>query len=185
MNYTSLLAQVAAWLNRTDLTAVIPDFVTLTEERINRSLRVRQMEVAMPVTSIVSNSITPPAGTLDVKTLAIDGGDTLAVQSYETVLRMQNSGTASLWAWNGTDLYFNGGGDVVGVLYTQVPALATATTNWLSEAAPSVYLFGCLMEAALYTGGDASTWEGRFQSALSELQMNDKRYNGPLVARPR
>jgi len=40
-NYTDLLASVATWLNRTDLTSVIPDFVTLAEERIARDLAER------------------------------------------------------------------------------------------------------------------------------------------------
>lgn len=185
MTYTALLAQVAAWLNRTDLTAVIPDFVALTEERMNRTLRVRQMETALAATPIVSNVITPPAGTIDVKTLRVNDNNDLTVQSYETALRMQSDAPATLWAWKGTDLYFNGSGTVSGVLYKKVPALATASTNWLSEAAPSAYLFGCLAEAALYTGGDAATWEGRFQAVLNDLQSTDKRYNGPLVARAR
>ena len=185
MTYTTLLAQVAAWLNRTDLTAVIPDFVTLTEERINRTLRVRQMETALASTPIVSNVITPPAGTIDVKTLRVNDNNDLTVQSYEAALRMQSDAPATLWAWKGTDLYFNGSGDVSGVLYTQIPALETASTNWLSDLAPSAYLFGCLTEAALYTGGDAATWEGRFQAVLNDLQSTDKRYNGPLVARAR
>ena len=185
MTYTTLLAQVAAWLNRTDLTAVIPDFVKLTEERINRTLRVRQMETALASTAIVSNVITPPAGTIDVKTLRVNDNNDLTVQSYEAALRMQSDAPANLWAWKGTDLYFNGSGDVSGVLYTQIPALETASTNWLSDLAPSAYLFGCLTEAALYTGGDAATWEGRFQAVLNDLQSTDKRHNGPLVARAR
>lgn len=187
MTYTALLAQVAAWLNRTDLTAVIPDFVTLTEERINRHLRVRQMEVGMAATAIASNIITPPVDTIDVKTLAHDGTDgaILTMQSYETVLRMQDASPATLWAWKGTDMFFNGTGDISGVLYEKVPALATASTNWLSEEAPSAYLFGCLMEAALYAGGDASTWQARFEAVLADLHATDKRYNGPLVARAR
>ena len=30
-NYTNLIASIADWVNRSDLTAVIPDFVTLAE----------------------------------------------------------------------------------------------------------------------------------------------------------
>lgn len=187
MTYTELLAKVAAWLNRTDLTAVIPDFVTLAEERMNRHLRVRQMEVAMPLTTIVDNLITPPAGTVDVKTLWLDGyeGTPLHIQSFESALSWQTDALTTLYAWKGTDLYFNGGGEVRGVLYSQIPALATASTNWLSEAAPSVYLYGSLLEAARYIRKDPSQWQALFDQALNEIQGNNKRYNGPLVARAR
>jgi hypothetical protein len=42
-NYTDLLASVAGWLNREDLTARIPDFVSLAEADFNRQLRVAAM----------------------------------------------------------------------------------------------------------------------------------------------
>ena len=134
--YADLQTAIAAWVNRTDLTAVIPDFVTLAEERMNRHLRVRQMEVAMPLTTIVDNLITPPAGTVDVKTLWLDGyeGTPLHIQSYESALSWQTDALTTLYAWKGTDLYFNGGGEVRGVLYSQIPALATASTNWACSA---------------------------------------------------
>ncbi len=44
-NYTDLPSSVADFLNRSDLTSVIPDFITLTEADINRSIRVREMSV--------------------------------------------------------------------------------------------------------------------------------------------
>lgn len=187
MTYTELQAKIAAWLNRTDLTAIIPDFISLTEERINRHLRVRQMEVAMPLTTIVDNLITPPAGTVDVKTLWLDGYEAtpLKIQTFESAQSWQTDGLTTLFAWKGTDLYFNGSGEVRGVLYEQIPSLADEETTWLSESAPSVYLFGGLMEASLYLRKDASTWESRFKQALDEIAGNDKRYNGPLVARAR
>ena len=39
--YSDLKTSVANYLNREDLTAVIPDFITLTHNRLNRDLRVR------------------------------------------------------------------------------------------------------------------------------------------------
>lgn len=187
MTYTELQAQIASWLNRTDLTAIIPDFIALTEERVNRHLRVRQMEVVLPLTTIVDNLITPPVGTIDVKTLWLDGyeGTPLHIQSFESAQAWQTDTLTTLYAWKGTDLYFNGSGEVRGVLYERIPAIATASTNWLSEDAPSVYLFGGLMEAAMYIGNDPSMYQARFDQALNELQGNNKRYNGPLVARAR
>jgi hypothetical protein len=44
-NFTDLKASVADFLNRSDLTTVIPDFITLCEAGFNRELRVREMSV--------------------------------------------------------------------------------------------------------------------------------------------
>ena len=38
-NYTELKASIADFLNRDDLTSVIPDFITLAESQINRDIR--------------------------------------------------------------------------------------------------------------------------------------------------
>ena len=43
-NYTELQTAVANWLDRDDLTARIPEFISLTEARFNRILRIRAME---------------------------------------------------------------------------------------------------------------------------------------------
>ena len=42
--YATLQSSIANWLDRSDLTDRIPDFIALAEARINRVLRVRQME---------------------------------------------------------------------------------------------------------------------------------------------
>jgi len=44
-NFTDLKASVADFLNRSDLTTVIPDFITMCEAGFNRELRVREMSV--------------------------------------------------------------------------------------------------------------------------------------------
>lgn len=189
MTYSELLAKVATWMNRDDLTAVIPDFVTMAEERINRFLRVRQMELAIASTPIVANVITPAADVIDAKVLWVPDHEAcpLKAQSLESVVANGTDGTPTMYAWSGEDLYFDGGGSVQGVLYVRVPALATALTNWVSESAPSLYLFGALAEAKMYAGDGegAVTWDARFQQLLDELNGNDKRHDGPLVARPR
>jgi len=188
MTYSELLAKVAAWLNRTDLTGVIPDFVELAEERINRHLRVRAMEVNLAATPIVDNEITLASDVLDVKTLWVPGyeGTPLKPQTLETVIANGVEGIPAIFAHKaGNVLRFDGSGSVQGVLYQRIPVLATAGSNWLSNSAPSVYLFGALSEAALYIGGDPSVWEAKFQKALDEIHGNDKRFNGPLVVRAR
>lgn len=189
MTYAQLLTKIAAWMNRDDLTAVIPDFIELAEERINRALRVRQMESSMAATAITDNEITPAADVLDAKVLWVPQFEAapLVAQSLESVVAAGQTGTPTMYAWSGGNLRFDGAGDVQGVLYVRVPVLATFGTSWLSESAPSLYLFGALAEARLYVGDDAGAqqWMARFEQLLIELNGADQRRPGPLVARPR
>jgi hypothetical protein len=38
--YSGLVTSAGLWLNRTDLSTLIPDFIVMVEERLNRILRV-------------------------------------------------------------------------------------------------------------------------------------------------
>ncbi len=42
-DYTTLQATIASYLARSDLTATIPEFIRLAEDRLSRDLRIRQM----------------------------------------------------------------------------------------------------------------------------------------------
>ena len=189
MNYVEVQAQVAQWMNRSDLTDMIPDFIALTEERMNRDLRTRSMETNLTETAIVDGAITPASDVLDVKLIWPTGSDSnpIKAQSLEAVVASDDSATPTVYAWRGSDLVFDGGGSVEGVLYTRIPALATAATNWVSQNAASLYLFGALAEAKLYVGDDAGaqTWIARFLDGVDQLNGNDNRKAGPLVARAR
>lgn len=187
MTYTEIQADIAQWMHRSDLAGVIPRFIELAEEKINRLLRVRAMEIALAETPIVANRITLAADVLDVKTLFIPGNERtpLTAQSFESVIANGPQGIPTIYAHQGAELVFDGGGSVQGVLYQRIPALASASSNWLSVTAPSAYLFGALEQAALYTRDDPSVWRATFESTLSDLAANDNRRSGPLVARAR
>lgn len=194
MNYAELQAKVAAWLHRSDLTAIIPDFIALAEERMNRDLRVRQMEVALSETAIVDNRIAVPAGTVGVKTLWVPGYEStpITTQSFESVLALSRGrvGMPTRWAWQGSDFFFDGTGSVQGALYQAIPALSDSDpSNWLIAAHPSAYLFGALYEAAIYVkdAEEESRYGGRFGAAIDAVNGGDMRdrLSGPLVARAR
>lgn len=130
-----------------------------------------------------------PADVVDVKALWIPNYEQtpLKPQTLESVIAGGYQGTPTMYAWDGADLRFDGAGDVQGVLYVKIPALSTATVNWVSQGPWSLYLWGALMEASLFVKDDAAaaTWEGRFQQVLDELRGNDQRRSGPMVARAR
>lgn len=189
MNYTQISDKIADWMNRSDLTARIPDFIELAEERMNRALRVRQMESTLAATAITNNIITPAADVVDVKALWVPNYERtpLKPQGLESVVAGFRQGTPTMYAWDGSNIRLDGSGSVQGVLYVRIPALATATTNWVSEGPWSLYLWGALMEASLFVkdDADAAKYEGRFNQVLEELRGNEQRRSGPLVARPR
>jgi len=51
-NFSELKTSIADWLDRDDVTTIIPDFIALAEARINATLRVRRMENVVQMTLI-------------------------------------------------------------------------------------------------------------------------------------
>ncbi len=60
--------------------------------------------------------------------------------------------------------------------YQKVPALAGGS-NWLMTKVPNVYLYGALLEAAMFTDDNESAdrWLRRFRSAVNGFQAQDER----------
>lgn len=189
MNYTQLVAAIADLIHRTDLTTAIPTFITLAETQMRRNLRVRQMEIDLALTPIVDNKITLAADVVDVKALWVPGfeGAPLDRQGFETVLSSGLNGTPTMYARKGTrDLFINGGGSVQGVVYQDIPALtASSPENWLATEGPDVYLYGALIQCAIYTKADQAAYEGQYVNAITELSGVDKRYTGRMRVRAR
>ena len=65
--YALLKTTIANYLNRTDLTSYLGDFITLTESRMNRELRVREMVNTDTTTTTVAGtqSYSLPSGFLE------------------------------------------------------------------------------------------------------------------------
>ena len=58
-NYTELQNAVMNWLDRSDLSNYVPDFITLTENYFNRQLRVRQMMKTVSITTVAGVGTLP------------------------------------------------------------------------------------------------------------------------------
>jgi hypothetical protein len=61
--------------------------------------------------------------------------------------------------------------------YEVIPPLASNATNWLLTAAPDIYLYGSLLEAAAFLTDDPRVplWQAAFTQVVSQLQSADKR----------
>ena len=183
--YATLAADVQSWSARTDIADKIPTMCALFEARVNRSMRVRQMEAAFTGTT-VDNLLPLPTGWLQFKRLWVDGYEekTLLPQPLEFVTR-KTEGIPNLYSVDGTNVRFNGDGSITGVYYKAIPSLYADGYNWLSVAAYDAYLFGVLAEVAEYMKDDAGFQKNfaRSTAVLDSLAGSDKRLSGPLVAR--
>jgi hypothetical protein len=190
--YAGLLASVAGWLMRDDLTAVIPDFVALAEADMNAKLRLRAM-LTTDTVDVEGGAL--PDDCLQVKSVGLSGYEDLAFGTPSEAVAHSLAyvgDTATRWSIDGNSLVVSptqtGGGTVTLRYYARIPALSDAnTTNHVLTASPGIYLYGSLLQAAPYLLDDArlATWGMLYDKTLDALQASDDaaEYPGPLVIR--
>lgn len=186
--YTDLQASVAAWLNRTDLTAVIPDFVTLAEERIARDLRARRQVVNTTLTTVAGvQSVTLPTDFLEAENIGISSTTPPAALSVVTPEIMDRkypagyqTGQPVIYCFLGNAIQFGPTPDAaytISLAYYQRLSLAVTATNWLLTNHPGIYLNACLVEGSAYMMDmeKAQAYDARYRSAVDDLQNSDDR----------
>jgi hypothetical protein len=194
-SYSGLLASVAGWLMRDDLTSVIPDFVTLAETDMCQRLRLRCMLTRSTATLGTDGYEELPADFLQMWRLVLDDEEL----AFAPTVRM--AGYALDWAGSapmyysivGEQIQFSpagsGGGALEMTYYAKPAALSVSnTTNVLLEASPALYLYGTLLQASPYLNDDArvQTWGQLYTRAAELVQAADDAAEfsaGPLVIR--
>jgi hypothetical protein len=181
--YANLQTAIISYAFRTgdsEFTAAVPDFITLTESRLNRELRTGDMEDEATIT-LTDGAGTLPADFLQVRRL-MSGNTSVQAASpnfAEATYAYANSGVPEVYTIIGATLktYPPGSADLTLNYYAKIPALSGSnTTNWLLAKAPELYLYGALVEAAPFMMDDARTqvWGTLFQKALADLKRADK-----------
>lgn len=202
--YTELLTAGANWLSRNDLESRLPEFVALSEAKLNRSLFVRQMETRSTTTVDTSSDepefISLPSDFQSMRRIRLSdvagkprlqylsgaqadefrygGGDTAGQPTHFTIIGDE----IELIPTPSSDL-------VIEMVYRKyIPALSSNSTNWLLTLASDIYLYGMLLESAPYTKEDAriQTWGSGFISALeglNNLGMMSSYNSGPMQVR--
>ena len=182
--YSDLQNQIANWLERADLGAVIPDFVTLFEAYANRRLRVRQMETSATLTT-VAGVATIPTDYLMWRSATWNGNANRELGYAEpswfrawfvaTAEEDPNViGTPTVFTIENTTFTEKPIDDTATVTFRywqKIPALS-GTVNWLYAAHPDVYLFGSLVEANAFTPDPdkAALWKSRRDEIMDEIE---------------
>lgn len=186
--YAELKTSIGDWLNRSDLSATIPDFISLAEAQIERALRTRQMIVRANA-SFDQQYGALPADFLEAKSLKLTSTNPPTPLSFLTIDLLDEQ--SSSYTASGKPRFFGVVGNQLRVLPTPDGTYTTeltyfakltklsnsVTTNWLLTSSPDIYLYGALLQAAPYLQDDAriQTWATLYERALNDLRTADDR----------
>ncbi len=190
--FTELKDAIADWLDRSDLTARIPDFIALAEARINRELRIRPMEVrSIMYTTSGQKYFNLPGGYIQMRNIQLNTNPTQPLEyiTPEMLDRLYGSNTTGkpkAYTLIGDEIQLSPIPDSAYELemafYEKFTSLGdgtsgTVTSNWLTKNAPDILLYGALMEAEPFIKNDerVAVWLNGYGNAIDKLQKADQR----------
>ena len=187
-NYTELKTAVANWLDRSDLTDRIPEFIALAEARFNRVLRLRSMEVKYTADTVAGQrNLALPANYIQMRNFQVNSSPLTTLsyvtpEIYDRVWGGSTSGTPKFYTILANEVSFGPiPGSVMEVemlFYKKFDNLSVSTTtNWLITNAPDIYLYGSMLEAEPFIMNDERVplWAQALQQGISDLQEQDNK----------
>ena len=187
--FGELKTAAANWLDRSDLTDRIPEFISLAEARFNRVLRIRDMETVSTAISTTGGTreYSLPTGFVQMKEfhLTTDPLTPLAYITPEMMSRMwagSTTGTPLVFTIIADNVRLGPSPDAVYttsmLYYKTFTALSTDnTTSEMLTNNPDVYLYGTLLEAEPFIMNDERVplWLAAFEKAVSDIQNQDNK----------
>lgn len=184
--YAELKSAVADFLNRDDLTSVIPTFIATAEAQMQREVRHHKM--MQRSTADISDRYTQlPGNWLETIRFHIVGDQSYRIEntSMDDILQLRMAKSSS-----GRPTHYAHIGDTLEVYptpdqaytsellyYEKIPALSDSnTTNWLLTAAPDAYLYGALLHSAPYLQDDSriQVWGTLYIEAVKSLNVQSE-----------
>ena len=182
--YTELKASIADFLNRDDLTTVIPDFITLAESQINRDVRHWKMEArSSGQQSGGDEYMQIPADWVESIRLHLTGSGTSAVNLISRDAMADKRASAE--DVSGTPVYYTHADGQFQLyptpsddtdfelLYIQKLDVLSGSNadNWLLLDSPDVYLYGALLHSAPYLAEDqrVAVWAQMYSASVQRL----------------
>lgn len=197
--YAELQTAVSNWLDRTDLTSRVPEFITLAEAEMNRRIRTLDMLTCNDAFTIDSQREDLPTGYLGTKSITLDRTPVVHLV-YLTPDRLSQE--RQRFGSSGIPIYYTvlGGSFeflptpndtyTASVLYfARLSALSDAnTSNWILASHPDLYLYGALKAAEPFLHNDerVALWASLFEQSVAQLERQDARaVRGVPIARGR
>lgn len=199
-DFSAFRASVSTWLDWSDSTTTkLNDLIIVGENKVHKTLRVREMESALATTCNSSGQAALPSDFIELIHAYIQGSPVVPLEriSLEQMYRLFPNRTATTGtnrayiAREGSNFILgNAGssGDVVKGRYfakpTSMPGASTITSVF--SAHPECYLFAALSEAEPFIGRDArlAIWESKFSQCVnaSNEEYDDADKSGSTLA---
>jgi hypothetical protein len=198
-SYSDLQTSVANYLGRSDLTAVIPDFIRFAETRLSRELRTRKMLKSATASMTAGDArVALPTDFLEVRDLYTQGNPRMPVtymspSAFTRDARADESGLPVFYTVLSAEFQFAPKPDtayVLEILYYAQPIVLSSSnsSNVFLANYPDALLYGTLLEAEPYLINDqrSQTWALLYDRAVKNIQDSDQNseYSGiPLQMR--
>lgn len=200
-NYTQLQASVASWLDRTDQTANIPDFIALAEAAINADLRIRDMVRLVTLENNGAGFVDLPPDWLEFIHVKFDGKPMVYIPP-DVMRSLTTYGDMTIYSIEGGRMLINQEGAVSGpgatydswsdigetyetlgadarlfdvAYYARVAPLSETPTNPVLTKYPQIYLFKALATAWLFLmdAAKAAQFDGLYRTELASAKNLD------------
>lgn len=181
--YTELQTAITNWMGRSDLSSRIPEFIALGESRLNKKLRLLQMEQTGSHSLTSGNSsLSLPTGFLEHIDMYYDTDNHHPVQYSQGELnKRKTTATGRPEYFSISDsIYFERSSDSTYALTQRFYKrwdIISDETNWLLTNAPDAYLYASLLEGAAFTrnSNNIPVWAQAYDRAVADLNRLDSR----------
>ena len=187
-NYSELQTAVANWLDRDDLSARIPEFISLAEARFNRLLRLRSMESKQTASTVGGQrNYNLPASYIQMRNFQLNTSPLTTLsyvtpEIYDRVWGGSTGGIPKFYTIVADEISL---GPIPGSVITMEMLFyrrfdnlsASTTTNWLLTYAPDIYLYASMLEAEPFIMNDERVplWATALDKAISDMQEQDNK----------
>lgn len=179
-DYATLLVDVGEYSDRDDIAHLFPRFIALAEAKINRVLRVGEMETSA-VVSIVEGDGALPADFLEARMILGPAGQGLSSWSLQELNRRYGKGGGYPRAYSvvGSTIKVRpvASGDITIDYYATIPPLTIDNpVNWLLQKAPDAYLYGIVEEIGIWEKNveKVANFRSLKEGALLGLSLQDE-----------
>lgn len=173
-DYVSLLIDASHYAEKKGFTCFFKDFLHNVEVKINRELRLREME-KKAVLSLVDGCVALPDDYIEMRYLHDVNGNKLDHLPLSISLKKN---TGYIITADSICVLPAVSEDVCLYYYGCIPPLTEESpVNWLLHRAPDIYIYGLVEEIALWEQklDKASTASALFQNGIKQMQKKDVR----------